>query len=156
VTFLPAARQVGHTVEILGQGFTGTTAVSFNGTPATTFNALTDSFLTAIVPTGATSGLITVTTPSGVLTSNKKFQVRPQVTSFSPTSGPVGTSVVITGVSLSQTSKITFNSVVAANFTVNSDTQVTVTVPAGATSAKIGLTTTGAPAYSQGAFTVTQ
>jgi hypothetical protein len=59
-------------------------------------------------------------------------------------------------VSLSQTSKITFNSVVAANFTVNSDTQVTVTVPAGATSAKIGLTTTGAPAYSQGAFTVTQ
>jgi uncharacterized repeat protein (TIGR03803 family) len=156
VTFLPAARQVGHTVEILGQGFTGTTAVSFNGTPAAAFNVLTDTFLTATVPNGATTGFITVTTPSGTLTSNRQFQVKPQITSFSPTSGPVGTSVVVTGVSLSQTSKITFNSVVATSFTVDSDTQVTVTVPAGATTAKIGVTTTGAPVYSGAAFTVTQ
>ncbi len=155
VTFLPAARQVGHTVKIMGQGFTGTTAVSFNGTPATTFTALTDTLMTATVPNGATTGLITVTTPSGTLTSNKQFQVNPQITGFSPTSGPPGTSVVITGVSLTQTSKITFNSVVATSFTVNSDSQVTVTVPAGATSTKIGLTTTGAPVYSSSTFTVT-
>jgi uncharacterized repeat protein (TIGR03803 family) len=156
VTFLPAARQVGHTLEILGQGLTGTTAVSFNGTPAATFNVLSNTYMTATVPNGATSGFITVTTPSGTLTSNKPFQVNPQITSFNPTSGAVGTSVVITGVSLSQTSKITFNSVVATSFTVDSDTQVTVTVPAGATGAKIGLTTTGAPVYSASAFTVTQ
>jgi uncharacterized repeat protein (TIGR03803 family) len=155
VTFLPAARQVGHTVEILGQGFTGTTAVAFNGTPAATFSVLTDTFLTAIVPDGAKTGLITVTAPGGTLTSNKQFQVKPQITSFSPAGGPVGTSVVITGVSLTQTSKITFNSVVATNFTVNSDTQVTVTVPAGAATAKIGVTTAGAPVYGQAAFTVT-
>jgi uncharacterized repeat protein (TIGR03803 family) len=155
VTFLPAARQVGHTVEILGQGFTGTSAVSFNGTPAAAFNVLTDTYLTAIVPSGATSGPIKVTTPSGALTSNKQFLVKPQITSFSPASGPVGTSVVVTGVSLSQTSKITFNSVVATSFTVNSDAQVTVTVPTGAASSKIGVTTTGAPTYSQTAFTVT-
>ncbi len=156
VTFLPAARQVGHTVEILGQGFTGTTAVSFNGTPAATFSVLSNTYLTATVPDGATTGLITVTTPSATLTSNKQFQVTPQITSISPTSGPAGTSVVITGVSLSQTSKITFNSELATDFTVNSDTQVTVTVPAGATTAKIGVTTTGAPVYSPSAFTVTQ
>jgi len=156
VTFLPAARQVGHTVEILGQGFTATTAVSFNGTPATTFDVLTDTFMTATVPDGATSGFIKVTTPSGMLTSNKQFQVKPQITSFSPASGPAGTSVIIIGVSLSQTSKITFNSAIATNFTVNSDTQVTVTVPAGAATAKIGATTTGAPSYSQSAFVVTQ
>ncbi len=156
VTFLPAARAVGHTVKILGQGFTGTTAVSFNGTAAATFTALTDTLLIATVPAGATTGFITVTTPSGTLTSNKQFQVKPQITGFSPTSGAVGTSVVITGVSLSQTSKITFGSAVATSFTADSDTQVTVTVPAGATSAKIGVTTTGAPAYSATAFTVTQ
>jgi uncharacterized repeat protein (TIGR03803 family) len=156
VTFLPAARKVGHTVKILGQGFSGTIAVSFNGTPATTFTALTDTLLTAIVPNGSTTGFIQVTTPSGTLTSNKQFQVKPQVTSFSPTSGPVGTSVVITGVSLSQTSKITFGSVVATNVTVSSDTQVTVNVPAGATTTKIGLTTTGAPVYAATNFTVTQ
>lgn len=156
VTFLPAARQIGHTVEILGQGLTGTTAVSFNGTPATTFNVYANTYMTATVPDGATTGFITVTTPGGTLTSNKQFQVKPQITSFSPTSGPVGTSVVVTGVSLSQTSKITFNSVLATSFTVNSDTQVTVAVPAGAPTSKIGFVTTGAPVYSAGAFTVTQ
>ena len=117
---------------------------------------LSNTYLTATVPDGATTGLITVTTPSATLTSNKQFQVTPQITSISPTSGPAGTSVVITGVSLSQTSKITFNSELATDFTVNSDTQVTVTVPAGATTAKIGVTTTGAPVYSPSAFTVTQ
>jgi uncharacterized repeat protein (TIGR03803 family) len=155
VTFLPAARQVGHTVEILGQGFTGTSAVSFNGAPAA-FTVYADTYLTANVPEGATSGLIQVTTPSGTLMSNKPFHVKPQISSFSPTSGPVGTSVVITGVSLTETSKITFNNVVATDFTVNSDSQVTVLVPVGATTTKIGLTTTGAPVYSAGAFTLTQ
>lgn len=156
VSFLPAVRQVGHTVEILGQGLTGTTGVSFNGTPAITFTVLTDTFMTATVPDGATTGFIKVTTPSGTLTSNKKFQVKPQITTFSPASGPVGTQVVITGASLSQTSKITFNSVIATNFTVDSDTQVSVIVPAGASTAKIGVTTTGAPVYSQSTFMVTQ
>lgn len=63
--------------------------------------------------------------------------------------------MVITGVSLSQTSKVTFGSAVATSFTADSDSQVTVTVPAGATTAKIGLTTTGAPVYSPSGFTVT-
>lgn len=154
VTFLPAARQVGHTVEFLGQGFIGTSAVSFNGTPAP-FTVVSDTYLTATVPEGATSGFVTVTTPGGTLKSNKKFLVKPQIISFSPASGPVGTSVVITGVSLRQTWKVVFNGYEAAPFTVNSDTQITVTVPAGATSGNIGIKTTGAPAYSATPFTVT-
>ena len=76
VSFLPAAGKVGKTIEFLGQGFTGTTAVSFNGTPAT-FNAVTDTYLKATVPSGATTGFVTVTTPGGILTSNKKFRVKP-------------------------------------------------------------------------------
>jgi uncharacterized repeat protein (TIGR03803 family) len=76
VTFLPAAGRVGATVEVLGQGFTGTTAVSLNGAAAK-FTVISDTYLTATVPNGATSGFITVTTPSGTLKSNKKFLVRP-------------------------------------------------------------------------------
>jgi hypothetical protein len=76
VTFLPAAGVVGRTVDILGQGFTGTTEVSFNGTPAT-FKVSSDTYLTAIVPKGATNGFMTVTTPGGRLKSNKKFRVTP-------------------------------------------------------------------------------
>jgi hypothetical protein len=77
-------------VEILGQGFSGTTAVSFNGTPAA-FNVISDTFLKATVPQGATTGPVTVTTPSGPLTSNVPYRVRPTILSFSPSSGPVET-----------------------------------------------------------------
>jgi uncharacterized repeat protein (TIGR03803 family) len=76
VSFLPAAGVVGKTLDILGQGFTGTTGVSFNGTPAT-FKVWHDTFLTATIPAGATTGFVIVTTPGGTLTSNKQFRVMP-------------------------------------------------------------------------------
>jgi hypothetical protein len=38
---------------------------------------VSDTYLTATVPNGATSGFITVTTPSGTLKSNKKFLITP-------------------------------------------------------------------------------
>ena len=66
--------KVGKLVEILGQGFTGTTKVSFNGTSAQ-FNVVSDTYLTARVPAKATSGFVTVVTPGGKLRSNKRFQV---------------------------------------------------------------------------------
>src|SRR5579872_3596306 len=67
---------VGSTVQILGQGLTGTTGVSFNGVPALTFTVEADTFMTAVVPTGATTGPVTITTPGGTLTSNMNFTVR--------------------------------------------------------------------------------
>ena len=76
VRLLPGIGTVGETAEILGQGFTGTTAVSFNGTAAT-FNVVSDTYLTATVPSGATTGVVSVTTPGGVLNSNQAFQVEP-------------------------------------------------------------------------------
>jgi uncharacterized repeat protein (TIGR03803 family) len=68
--------KVGSTVEILGQGFSGATSVSFNGTPATTFKATGDTYLTATVPAGATSGYVAVVTAKGTLTSNQVFHVQ--------------------------------------------------------------------------------
>jgi uncharacterized repeat protein (TIGR03803 family) len=76
VRLVATSAKVGKTVEILGQGFTGTTTVSFNGTPAT-FHVASKTYLTAIVPNGATSGFIKVTTPGGILESNQVFRVIP-------------------------------------------------------------------------------
>ncbi|HEY7098464.1 MAG TPA: choice-of-anchor tandem repeat GloVer-containing protein [Terriglobales bacterium] len=76
IAFLPNSGEVGSTVQILGQGLNTATNVSFNGIAAS-FSVLRDSFLTAIVPAGATKGFITVTTSAGVLKSNKQFRVRP-------------------------------------------------------------------------------
>jgi uncharacterized repeat protein (TIGR03803 family) len=74
VTFVRAAGKVGQTGGILGQGFTGTTGVSLNGTPAS-FTVVSDTFIRATVPAGATTGYVTVATPSGTLTSNVPFHV---------------------------------------------------------------------------------
>lgn len=74
VSLVSSAGKVGKTIEILGQGFKGTTGVSFNGTPAT-FKAASSTYLTAVVPAGATTGFVTVITPKRNLKSNKKFRV---------------------------------------------------------------------------------
>ena len=74
VSFVSTTGKVGSSAEILGQGFKGTTNVSFNGTAAK-FIIVSDTFLRASVPAGATTGFVTVTTPGGELTSNKPFQV---------------------------------------------------------------------------------
>ena len=63
-------------MEILGQGFKGVTGVAFNGT-SSNFNVVSDTYLTATVPTGATTGFVSVTTSHGSLKSNKKFRVTP-------------------------------------------------------------------------------
>ena len=66
------------------------------------------------------------------------FRATPQITIFTPPSGPVGTTVVtIVGVSLTQTTKVTSGGVKATTFIVDSDTQVTATVPTGAKTGKI-------------------
>jgi len=145
--------KVGSSVEILGQGFTGTTHVSFGGTAAT-FTVSSGTYLTAKVPAGARTGSVIVTTPGGKLTSSQSFHVTPQITSFTPASGPVGTSVEIKGVSFTQATKVQFGSQ-SASFTVNSDTLVTATVPAGAKTGEITITTAGGSVTSKGVFTVT-
>jgi uncharacterized repeat protein (TIGR03803 family) len=146
--------KVGKPVEILGQGFTGTTTVSLNGTSAP-FTVVSDTYLTATVPAGATTGFVTVTTPGAVLKSNRKFMVTPAILSFTPPSGPVGTSVTITGTSFTGATKVTFGGVQATTFAVNNDSQITATVPTGAVTGKIQVTTPGGVASSATSFTVT-
>lgn len=143
--------KVGNTVELLGQGFIGTTGVSFNGVAAT-FNNVSDTYMTATVPAGALTGRVTVTTFTGSMVSNRAFLVLPTITSFAPKSGTVGSKVMITGISLTQTTKVTIGGK-SAPFTVNSDTQVTATVPPGALTGKITITTAGGVA-SVGTFAV--
>jgi uncharacterized repeat protein (TIGR03803 family) len=156
VSLLPYSGKVGKVVEFLGQGFvSGKTTVSFNGTAAKS-TVVSSTYLTAAVPNGATTGSVTVTTSGVKLASNKIFRVTPQIKSFNPTSGAVGTVVTITGVSLIQTKKVTFGGVAATSFTVTSDMQVKATVPTGAVTGKIVITTPGGTAASPGVFTVTQ
>jgi uncharacterized repeat protein (TIGR03803 family) len=76
ITFVQSTGKIGRAAQILGQGLTGTTGVTFNGIAATSFKVLSDTYLTAVVPNGATTGPVVVTTPGGTLTSNKDFVVK--------------------------------------------------------------------------------
>lgn len=76
VTFVNEAAKVGQTFGIIGQGFLGTSNVSLAGTPVN-FTVKSGTLIIAKVPGGATTGYVTVTTPTGVLTSNVPFHVIP-------------------------------------------------------------------------------
>jgi uncharacterized repeat protein (TIGR03803 family) len=76
VTTLPTSRKVGQHVAILGTNLTGATSVTFNGTSAA-FTIVSSTEISTIVPTGATTGPVVVTTTSGTLKSNKQFRITP-------------------------------------------------------------------------------
>ena len=148
-------------VTITGIGFNSSgnaTAVRFNGTNQPTFTVATNTSITTTVPAGATSGTIAVDAPSGNTVSTTNFIVAaagvPTITSFAPSTGAVGSSVVITGTNFGCATSVVFN-VTGASYVVNSSTQITATVPAGATTGALHVTTTGGgPATSAFAFTV--
>lgn len=74
IKLLPALGIIGQSIRVLGNNLLGATGVAFNGTPAE-FTVNTNSFITAKVPAGATSGTVQVTTANGVLSSNVSFRV---------------------------------------------------------------------------------
>jgi len=152
VSLLPYSGKVGKITAILGQGFSSSSIVKFDGVRATSVKRTGTTFLSATVPAGALTGSVTVTTGSTTLTSNKTFRVTPQIISFSPPNGPVGTPATIKGVSVTQTTKVTFGGVKATTFSVNSDMQVTATVPTGAMTGHIATMTLGGTAVSSGIF----
>jgi len=156
-SFTPTSGGIGISVTITGTNFTGATAVKFHGTAAT-FSVVNATTITATVPAAATTGTITVTTPKGTATSAASFTVTvsaPTITSFTPTNGPIGTSVTITGTNLTGASAVKFNGTAAATFSAVNATTVTATVPTGATTGTIAVTTPGGTATSAANFTVT-
>jgi uncharacterized repeat protein (TIGR03803 family) len=75
VKTLPASGKVRANVLILGNSLTGATGVSFHGTAAK-FKVVSKSEIRTTVPSGATTGYVTVTTAKGTLKSNFVFRVR--------------------------------------------------------------------------------
>src|SRR5262249_27135380 len=135
-TLSPTNGPVGTSITITGTNFgatQGTSTVTFNGTSATP-TSWSATRIVAPVPTGATTGNVVVTV-GGPASNGMSFTVNvpPTITSLSPTSGPVGTSVTITGTNFGATkgtSTVTFNGV-SATPTSWSATSIVVPVPTG-------------------------
>ncbi|MBF9239898.1 IPT/TIG domain-containing protein [Hymenobacter sp. BT683] len=157
-SFTPTSGFAGTVVTLTGTNLTGATSVRFNGTAATPFTVVSATRITATLPAGATTGTVSVTASGGTATSTGVFTVlaAPTITGFSPASGSVGASIAIGGTHLSGATALSFNNVAcpAGTFAVNSANQITATVPAGASTGTIRVTTPGGTATSTGTFTV--
>jgi hypothetical protein len=154
-SFTPTSGVRGSWVSIHGDVFTGATAVKFGSVPAT-FQVWDHWTIAAEVPSTATSGKISVTTPGGTGASLSNFTVilPPTISSFSPTSGVAGTVVTINGANLTGPIALSFNGVDASSITPVSATQVKATVPPGATTGKIALITIAGTALSGANFSI--
>ncbi len=153
----PMTGEVGTSVVITGTNFTGVTTVKFNVTNATSFVVNLPTQITVTVPIGATTGAVSVTTPGGTAIGGSFTVIFPSslptISSFTPTSGAVGTSVVITGTNLAGATAVKFGTANATSFAVNSPTQITATVPNGATTGELTVTTPSGTAVG-GIFTL--
>jgi len=138
----PTSGGIGATVTVAGAGFgasQGTSTLKFNGT-LTTPASWSDTSITVPVPSGATTGNI-VATVAGAASNGAAFTVSStlSVSAVIPNSGNTGTTVTITGTGFGTTqgsSKVTFSGVAAAISTW-SNTSITTSVPAAATSGPV-------------------
>lgn len=129
------AGPTGTAVTITGTNFgatQGTSTVTFNGTAAggATWGA---NSISVDVPAGAATGNVVVTV-GGVPSNGMPFIVgtAPVITSVSPPAGAVGTDVTINGVNLGGAGSTVTIGGVPATVVAGSPTQITATIPAGA------------------------
>ncbi len=158
----PSVAPGGTSVTIAGRGFgpsAGTSVVSFNGATAAT-TAWTATSIQAAVPSGASSGPVTVTV-GGARSAGYPFSVQvPVIYSLEPASGAPGTAVTLAGSGFETqqgASSVTLGGVVATPLTWN-DNRITFLVPSlaisgpavvsvnGSSSAGVPFSVTGPPA----------
>jgi YD repeat-containing protein len=158
-SFSPIKASVGSTVTINGNNFSATSSsdtLTFNGTSATITSASTTQLIVT-VPTGATTGTISVTSPAGSATSSQSFTVTtaagsPTITGISPTTAVAGNSLSVTGTNFDSTAShdtAVLNTLSAITSSA-STTSLSVTVPSTATTGKLRVTTPRGSAASTG------
>ena len=155
--FNPSSGPAGATVTIAGNHFASVTSVTFNGTSAASFMVDSDTQLRAIVPAEATSGKINVANADGAGLSANDFIITlpPEIASFTPASGVAGTVITIGGGNFTGVSAVTFNGT-SASFVFDSDTQLSATLPSGASTGKISVANSAGAGLSATDFVVRQ
>lgn len=141
-SFSPTNGRPGTNIVIKGTNFTGVTTVAFGPYNALVFTTNSNTQITATVPEGAVTGALHVFTQGGQFITSSNFFVTPNIISFTPPAGSIGTAVTINGTNLNGSGLVVrFNGVQAV---INSTNfyQLQVTVPNGATSGAITVQST--------------
>lgn len=167
IYFGPFIATTGTIVTIQGFNFCGVpcfvsqTQVKLNGLllPIT---GILPGYLTVQIPAGATSGYLTVTTPAGTASSSSQLIIQqpPTISSFTPTSGPVGTLVDMSGFPFcafpcdASQIRVSLNGA-PVPLRAALPGYLRLEIPPGATTGRFTVTTAVGSATSAGTFTVT-
>lgn len=142
----------GTLVTITGTNLSNTSAVMFGNKSATSVTNVSPTQVTAVSPSGTGTVGVTVTTPGGTSNPVPYFYVgAPFKSSLGASSGPLagGNTISINGTGLSTASSVSFGGVTATP-TVNSDSSLNVTVPAGAAAGPVAVSVTTAGGTNNG------
>ncbi|MEI7743374.1 MAG: IPT/TIG domain-containing protein [Chloroflexota bacterium] len=155
-SFSPASGPAGTGVTVTGTNLAGATTVKLGSTSITAWKVTAATGLTFSVPTGATSGTISVVTDGGTGSSAASFTATgpPVVATFTPVTGPAGMTITLIGTNLTGTTSVRIGGTAATSFTVLSATSLAAVVAAGTASGSVSVTTPLGTATSSGVFTV--
>ncbi|MBJ6117670.1 IPT/TIG domain-containing protein [Pontibacter sp. BT310] len=156
-SFSPSSGPAGTEVTILGENFTGTYQIYVGNGSTSSFTVVSDKEIRVRVPESATSGSVLVRTGSGQVYSTGTYTVTgaPEISSFSPVAGPVGTLVTIKGINFTGINLIYIGTGIASDFTIVSDTEIQVKVPVTGSTGRVQVRGKNGAAVSAGTFTVT-
>jgi large repetitive protein len=149
----PDAAPRGASVSIFGANFNNVQAVRFGGVAAVSGQAVSPTEIVAIVPPGARTGPVTVTTPAGTSTNAVIFFASPRLTSFNPFQAITGSEVVLQGTNFVSAFEVQFNGV-PAPFEVVATNIIQTEVPLGARSGRLSVHTFGGDIVSTNDFLV--
>ncbi len=150
----PIFVKAGDPVQILGNNFTQSILVTIGGVAAD-YQVVSNDHLTAQVPTTAVDGVVAVSlTRDRLNESQLAMRILPAITNLDPLSGSVGMQVNISGGGFAGATKVTFAGVKVTNFTVVTPALIQATVPAGAKTGKVTVTTPNGSAKSVQTFRV--
>jgi hypothetical protein len=154
-SFNPTSGPQGTTVTLQGSGFTNVSTVSIGEGAVLEWTMVNDNQMVLTVPASATTGPLTLVDPEWNAITTAVFTVTPILSTVSPTSGPVGTEVKITGSGLVGATAVTFGSATPAAFTIQGPNQINAYVTSDATTGAVQVTVAGTVVTGP-VFTVTQ
>ncbi|MEP3386590.1 MAG: IPT/TIG domain-containing protein [Reichenbachiella sp.] len=154
-------------VTITGENLDGASAVTINGTSVDiktlSLNSSTSIIFKVPLETTIGSGKITVTTAGGNAETSKSFEVldpKPDIQNFVPASYFPGKNIKIEGLNLADATAVEFTGAddtkVSATIVNNTATEIEVTIPEGAITGKVYVTTAKGAGESASDFTITQ
>ena len=145
---------IGDTVTVTGANVGAATGVKLGTLDISNFAVTDVNSLTFVVPAGATDGKISVTTAGGTVSAKKAFALVPSITSVT-SSAAIGATVTVTGVNLGAASAVKLGTKTITGYT-KGETSISFTVPTGAVTGTVTVTTPGGAVTSADSVTVIQ